>query len=106
MEILWSVGSVETGDRVATNNLPLRLLHHRGPMPLFIRHPPITLSITHSTIPGIMNISKLKVAELKEELSKRGLDTKGLKKDVGRRGWRMLIVARGSAERVSRAGSG
>jgi hypothetical protein len=29
-----------------------------------------------------VDVKSLKVAELKEELSKRGLDTKGLKKDV------------------------
>ena len=30
----------------------------------------------------ILDIQSLKVVELKEELSKRGLETKGLKKDV------------------------
>lgn len=38
------------------------------------------LGITTSTT--MLKVKTLKVAELKEELSKRGLDTKGLKKDV------------------------
>jgi hypothetical protein len=35
-----------------------------------------------SDFPVIENPTKLKVAELKEELEKRGLPTSGLKKDV------------------------
>lgn len=31
-----------------------------------------------------LEVKSLKVAELKEELAKRGLETKGLKKDVSR----------------------
>ncbi len=33
-------------------------------------------------IEPIANVAKLKVVDLKEELSKRGLETTGLKKDV------------------------
>ena len=31
------------------------------------------------------DVAKMKVADLKEELTKRGLDTKGLKKDLAKR---------------------